>query len=101
MPARIAFEPRGAHDPAARLGAAAAHRAARAAWRRGHPAVGSTHRVNYAHLDPAWSEAGRRALRDLLGRLCADGATFMTDAEVRARHEGSTAPARPPSGGAP
>ena len=83
MPPRIAFEPRGDAAPAARLGAARAHALARAAWRRAQPAVLSTHRHNYAHLDPCWSEAGRAALRDLLGRLCADGATFVTDARVR------------------
>src|SRR5262249_7085361 len=49
----------------------------------GQPAVISTHRLNYAHLDPAWSEAGRGALRDLLDRLMADGATFLVDSEVR------------------
>ena len=47
----------------------------------------STHRVNYAHLDPAWSEAGRATLSDLLARLAADGATFLVDAEVRSLHE--------------
>jgi hypothetical protein len=43
----------------------------------------SSHRHNYAHLDPAWSEAGRAALRDLLRGLCEDGAVFLTDAKVR------------------
>ena len=47
----------------------------------------STHRLNYAHLDPPWSEAGRTALRDLLGRLAADGAVFLTDAEARSLAE--------------
>lgn len=79
MPARIAFEP-GAHE--ARAGIEAAHAGARAAWRRGQPAVVSTHRVNYAHLDADASRAGRDALRDLLGRLAADGAVFLTDSEV-------------------
>jgi hypothetical protein len=83
MPPRIAFEPRGDASPGTRLGATRAHRAARAAWRRGEPAIVSTHRHNYASLDPAWSEAGRRALADLLGRLVADGAVFRTDAQVR------------------
>ncbi|MBI5710200.1 MAG: hypothetical protein HZC42_07855 [Candidatus Eisenbacteria bacterium] len=83
LPPRIAFEPRGTAAPGAPLGAAAAHRAVRAAWRRGQPAIVSTHRLNYAHLDAAWSEAGRAALRDLLSRLTADGAWFLTDAEVR------------------
>ena len=60
----------------------------RAAWRRGQPAVVSTHRHNFAHLDPAWSGAGRAALRDLLGRFCADGAVFLTDVQVRDRLAG-------------
>ncbi len=84
MPPRIAFEPRGDASPRGRLGAARVHAAARAAWRLGQPAVISTHRLNYAHLDPAWSEAGRAALRDLLGRLCGDGAVFLTDARLHA-----------------
>lgn len=87
MPARIAFEPRGDATPGSRLGAAAAHRKARAAWGRGQPAVVSSHRLNYAHLDPAWPEAGRGALRDLLALLARDGAISLTDAEVRSLHE--------------
>jgi len=55
----------------------------RAQWRRGRPAVISSHRLNYAHLDPAWSAAGRDALRALLGALCHEGATFLVDADVR------------------
>jgi hypothetical protein len=82
MPARIAFEPRGSAEAGGRVGVAAAHAAARMAWSRGQPAVVSTHRVNYAHLDPAWSEAGRAALRDLLKRLMGDGGVFLTDSEV-------------------
>lgn len=87
MPPRIAFEPRGARIRGTRLGATAAHRAARGAWGRGQPAIVSSHRLNYAHLDPAWSEAGRGALRDLLAKLAGDGAVFLTDAEVRSLHE--------------
>lgn len=83
LPPRHAFEPRGSASSDAPLGAAVAHRAVRAAWRRGQPAIVSTHRLNYAHLDAPWSEAGRAALRDLLARLAADGAAFLTDAEVR------------------
>ena len=90
MPARIAFEPRGGTagpvaDP--RLGVAGAHARVREAWRAMQPAVISTHRVNYAHLDPAWSDAGRAALRELLALLCGEGAVFLTDAEVRAIHQ--------------
>lgn len=87
LPARIAFEPRGKADAADRVGVARVHRAVRDAWRRGQPAIVSSHRMNYAHLDPAWSEAGRTALDDLLGRLTADGAIFLVDAEVRALEE--------------
>jgi hypothetical protein len=87
LPPRTAFEPRGALKPGDRLGVLAAHRRARASWATGQPAVVSSHRVNYAHLDPAWSEAGREALRDLLARLAGDGAVFLTDAEVRSLHE--------------
>jgi hypothetical protein len=87
LPPRIAFEPRGRLGMEGRLGGAAAHRAVRAAWSRGQPAVISTHRVNYVHLDQAWCEAGRGALRDLLARLCADGAVFVVDAEVRSMVE--------------
>jgi hypothetical protein len=90
MPPRIAFEPRGeASVPGAqgRFGVADAHRRVREAWSAGRPAALSTHRLNYAHLDAAWSDAGRGALRDLLQRLAGDGAVFLTDAEVRQIHE--------------
>lgn len=87
LPPRIAFEPHGDRARAARLGAQAAHSKARGAWGQGQPAIVSSHRVNYAHLDPAWSETGRGALRDLLSLLTADGAVFLTDAEVRSLHE--------------
>ena len=43
----------------------------------------SSHRLNYAHLDEPWSEASRTALRELLAKLAADGAVFLTDSEVR------------------
>ncbi len=83
MPARTAFEPRGDGSGAGRVGVAAAHAAAHRAWAAGRPLVLSTHRLNYAHLDSAWSAAGRAALRSLLGALAADGASFWVDAEVR------------------
>jgi hypothetical protein len=84
LPPRIAFEPRGDAGAGGRVGADAAHRRAREAWGRGQPAIVSTHRLNYAHLDAAWSEAGRAALADLLARLCTDAAVFLVDGEVRA-----------------
>jgi hypothetical protein len=84
LPARIAFEPCGDARAESRLGPASVHEKARAAWRRGQPAVVSTHRLNYAHLDEEWSRQGRAALAELLRRLTADQAIFLTDAEVRA-----------------
>ena len=83
LPPRIAFEPCGNLAAPGRRGLEAAHRAARAAWQQGRPAIVSTHRMNYAHLDATWSQAGRGALVALLERLCADGAVFLTDHEVR------------------
>jgi len=83
MPPRIAFEPTGDASAPGKRGLEAAHKAARAAWERAQPAVVSTHRMNYAHLDAKWSAAGRAALTALLQLLCADGAVFVTDHEVR------------------
>jgi hypothetical protein len=106
MPPRIAFEPCGpgagrvpaaaGAAPGARARAAveSALSAVRAAWKRSQPAVLSSHRLNYAHLDPGWSQAGREALRSLLGELCHEGATFLTDAEVRALAEHGVRPER-------
>ena len=93
MPPRIAFEPRGDAAPGSRLGAGRTRAAVHAAWGRGQPAVVSSHRHNYAHLDAAWSEAGRTALRDLLRGLCKDGAVFLTDARVHDLAAGGRRPA--------
>ena len=82
MPARIAFEPRGDASPEAPLGAHRTLARVRAAWRAGRPAVVSTHRLNYAHLDGRWPDAGRAQLRTLLAALVDVGATFLTDSEV-------------------
>jgi len=87
MPPRIAFEPCGGGEARARSAVEDALRAVRAAWKRARPAVLSSHRLNYAHLDPEWSARGRRALHALLGALGREGATFLTDAEVRALAE--------------
>jgi hypothetical protein len=83
LPPRIAFEPGGKADAPGPRGLEAALRGAHDAWHRGQPAILSSHRMNYAHLDAAWSEASRTALRALLERLCADNAVFLTDHEVR------------------
>ena len=83
MPPRIGFEPRGHADAGGPQGSPAAVEAARGAWQRGQPAVISTHRLNYAHLDPDWSLAGRSALGALLAELTAQGAVYLVDLEVR------------------
>jgi hypothetical protein len=80
-PPRIAFEPRG--EMGGPLGAEVTHARVIREWEQGRPAVISTHRLNYAHLDEAWSAQGRAALGDLLKRLAADHAVFLTDAELR------------------
>jgi len=57
----------------------------RAAWRHGRPAIVETHRVNFAHTDPAVVRTGRRALRAYLDGVTglAEGAPrFLVDAEV-------------------
>src|SRR5262249_31387305 len=66
-----------------RGGVAAGHRGARDAWSQGRPAVVSTHRMNYAHLDAEHSRNSRQALHELLHRLCAENAVFLVDHEVR------------------
>lgn len=82
MPVRIAFEP-GADTAGVTRHVAAVRSAVRECWKRGQPAVLSTHRCNYVHLDAARAASGRTALRDLLLGLCEDGASFLVDAEVR------------------
>ena len=54
----------------------------RAAWRRGEPAIVETHRVNFAHVDPAIPAVGRAELARLLADVEADGPVFLTDTEV-------------------
>lgn len=57
------------------------------AWRRGEPAIVETHRVNFAHGDPAVAAAGRQALAAYLGGLPGLGApapVFLVDAEIAA-----------------
>ena len=78
LPPRIAFEPGGDAAAPGPRGLEAAVRRAREAWQHGQPAIVSTHRMNYAHLDEPWAERSRTALRALLSQLCADGAVFLT-----------------------
>lgn len=83
LPPRIAFEPSAWEPGEAPARVDVARRAAREAWHRGQPAILSTHRLNFAHIQPARSAAGRAALRELLALLVEDGAVFLTDDEVR------------------
>jgi hypothetical protein len=82
LPPRIAFEP-GRGDRPLPVLVERARDAVRQSWSRGQPAVISTHRVNYVHLDATRATRGRAALRDLLQGLSEDGATFLADMEVR------------------
>ncbi|MFO7610506.1 MAG: hypothetical protein R6X35_15170 [Candidatus Krumholzibacteriia bacterium] len=74
------FEPVQAPDPAAVTAACAAQ--VRQAWSRGEPAIVETHRVNFAHTDPAVAALGRRELGRLLADLGEDRPLFLTDTEV-------------------
>ncbi|MFN2369882.1 MAG: hypothetical protein ABR506_01880, partial [Candidatus Krumholzibacteriia bacterium] len=74
------FEPVQAPAPAAVTAACAAQ--VRQAWSRGEPAIVETHRVNFAHTDPAVAALGRRELGRLLADLAEDRPLFLTDTEV-------------------
>jgi hypothetical protein len=54
----------------------------RAAWAAGQPAVVETHRVNFAHSDPAVALRGTGELEQLLTDVAADGPVFLVDTEV-------------------
>lgn len=57
----------------------------RNAWRRGEPAIVESHRVNFAHADPAIAAAGRRGLQaylDGVAGLERGPAVFLADVEV-------------------
>ncbi len=66
-----------------------AERNVRRAWRRGEPAVVESHRVNYAHLDPAVASDGREALGGLLSALGGEP-LYLTDVEVARLARGGT-----------
>ncbi len=51
-------------------------------WAEGEPAVISTHRSNYVSMNPKHDDAGYAKLDDLLGRLAARGARFLSTAEI-------------------
>ncbi len=74
------FEPVQFADPAAVTARCAGE--IRAAWRRGEPAIVETHRVNFAHVDPAVPATGRAELARLLADVEAEEPVFLTDTEV-------------------
>jgi len=51
-------------------------------WAQGEPAVVSSHRIHYVSLRPENVDQGFARLEDLLGRLTAAGARFLTSAEL-------------------
>jgi hypothetical protein len=74
-----------AQSPDAAATVAACLRDTRKAWRRGEPAIVESHRVNFAHADPAIAAAGRRGLREYLECVAAlEGGpgVFLADVEV-------------------
>jgi hypothetical protein len=83
LPPRIAFEPLTAEGPSEALGVDRTWRAVQEAWGRGQPAVVSSHRMNFVHLQTGWADSGREALGALLARLTGAGAMFLVDFEVR------------------
>lgn len=83
------LEPAQSPDPAATV--AACVRESARAWRRGEPAIVETHRVNFAHADPAVVALGRRSLEAYLAgvaELPGSGPLFVADVEIvsLARH---------------
>jgi len=76
------FEPVQSPDPAAVTRSCAAE--VRRAWQRGEPAIVETHRVNFAHTDPAVAAVGTAALGDLLAALAPGRPVFLVDSEVAA-----------------
>lgn len=59
----------------------------RRAWARGEPAIVETHRVNFAHAEPAVAATGRRVLDTYLAGVCGgpgQAPVFLTDAEIAA-----------------
>ena len=77
------FEPVQARDPASVV--AACLEETRLAWRRGEPAIVETHRINFAHTDPAVVETGLNSLVAYLEGLAGHaepGPIFLTDWEI-------------------
>ncbi len=69
----------------ARAHAAACLASVRRAWNAGEPAIVGTHRVNYAHLDPASVDVGFAALAQVLegfGEDVAAAPIYLTDNET-------------------
>ncbi len=73
------LEPVQSPDPAAVVADCVAR--TREAWRRGEPAIVETHRVNFAHTEPAVTALGRASLASYLDNLGTE-ALFLTDVEI-------------------
>ena len=76
------LEPVQSDDVAAVVAACVAD--TRRAWARGEPAIVETHRVNYAHTDPAVVATGAAALAEYLDAISAadPGPWFLCDDEI-------------------
>ena len=79
----VRLEPYGDPDPACFAGAAQAVTEVQRAWGRGEAAIVEAHRLQFSHLDPAVSRAGRLQLRHLLTELESRGEVrYCVDVEV-------------------
>ena len=74
------LEPVQAPDPQAVVARCLAD--TRAAWARGEPAIVETHRVNFAHTDPAVVAVGVDALAAYLADIATSGPVFLCDTEI-------------------
>lgn len=82
------FEPVQQEDP--RGITLAALNGVRAAWTNHEPAVLEAHRINFAHLDTAVHQLGRRELDYLLRELTTSDPVFLVDGELAGLHRRGT-----------
>lgn len=79
----VRLEPYGDFDPNCLAGYRQALRQTARAWRRGEPAIVEAHRLQFSHLHPEVSRAGRLQLRRFLSTLESRGQVrYCVDVEV-------------------
>jgi hypothetical protein len=79
----VRLEPYGDFAPDCLAGSEQAAKQVMSAWRRGEPAIVEAHRLQFSHLDPRVSRAGRLQLRRFLSALETRGEVrYCVDVEV-------------------